>query len=295
MRSCLKAVCASAARIGLIYLTIVGCGDSSESPGAKGSMRVDPELDASVPAESAKICVDEQCDKAKNDDPWLCPVDTMSVLARTVSYSVQVVDFVNHMPRTDLRAKACRNNDLDCEKPVATFVDSKLTGRVQLELPTGFVGFIALSSDAVDTLLYVTRPIMRDTVDRDITVPTFETIDLLATLLEYTWDMDKGLVVLEVLDCSENPQEGIHFECSESGDGFYMVDGVPFKNQHMTIYDPMSNTAEGGFINVRPGLVQFTAKLGIDDDAMELGRFNVQIRPRTLTIIEIHPLTRASD
>jgi hypothetical protein len=213
----------------------------------------------------------------------------MSVRTDTVRYSVRVVDFVSGMPRQDLKIKACRNSDLNCDDPVATFVDSKQTGKVQLELPTGFLGFLEVKSDAVDTLLYVTKPIVEDTVDRDITVPTLETIDLLASLLEYTWDMDKGLVVLEVLDCSEAPQSGIHFACQAGGDGFYMVNGIPFKSEQMTMYDPMNNTAEGGFINVPQGLVQFSAQLGVDGDVMSLGSVDVQIRPSTLTIIELHP------
>jgi hypothetical protein len=213
----------------------------------------------------------------------------MSVRTDTVRYSVRVVDFVSGMPRQNLRVKACRNSDLNCEDPVATFVDSKQTGHVQLELPTAFLGFFEVKSDAVDTLLYLTKPIEKNTIDRDITVPTLETIDLLASLLEYTWDMDKGLVVLEVLDCSEAPQSGIHFECAAGGDGFYMVNGIPFKSEQMTMYDPMNNTAEGGFINVPQGLVQFSAQVGVDREAMSLGSVDVQIRPSTLTIIELHP------
>ena len=277
------------ALVGLLFISIVGCGDSSETPSAGGT-RANAALDGGAPAaESATSCVDTMCQESKLDARWLCPVSAMSARADTVRYSVRVVDFVSGMPRQDLKAKACRSRDLRCEDPVATFVDTKQTGQVQLELPNGFLGFLELTSDAVDTLLYVTKPIVEDTNDRDITVPTLETIDLLASLLEYTWDMEKGLVVLEVLDCSEQPQSGIHFECHAGGDGFYMVNGIPFKSEQMTMFDPMNNTAEGGFINVPPGLAQFSAQLGIEADAMQLGTLKVQIRPRTLTIIEVHP------
>jgi len=269
----------------LVFCHNVGCGDSSEAPGPAGSK----EPDGGAAAESVQSCVDTNCEESKLDARWLCPVDSMSVRADTVRYSVRVVDFVSAMPRQDLKVKACRNSDLNCEDPVATFVDTKQTGRAQLELPSGFLGFFEVKSDAVDTLLYVTKPIVEDTIDRDITVPTLETIDLLASLLEYTWDMDKGLVVLEVLDCSEAPQSGIHFECHAGGDGFYMVNGIPFKSEQMTMYDPMNNTAEGGFINVPQGLVQFSAQVGVDSEVMSLGSVNVQIRPSTLTIIELHP------
>lgn len=279
----------ASAFFGLVLIPCASCGDSLESPGRASDRRATPELDASVPAESDRRCVGDMCEDSQLDARWLCPMDAMSVRTDTVRYSVSVVDFVSGMPRTNIEAKACRNSDLSCEDPVATFVDSGQTGQVQLELPTGFVGFLELTSDAVDTLLYLMKPIVRNTIDRDITVPTLETIDLLASLLEYTWDMDKGLVVLEVLDCAETPQSGIHFECSEGGDGFYMVNGIPFKSEQMTMYDPETNTAEGGFINVPPGLARFSAKLGVEADATLLGSLNVQIRPRTLTIIELYP------
>lgn len=274
----------ASALIGLLSIDILACADARESP-----MRADPAPDSGAPAESVMSCVDDKCEAPQLDDRWLCPVDSMSVHTDTVRYSVRVVDFVSGMPRQDLKVKACSSNDLSCEKPVATFVDSKQTGKVQLDLPTGFLGFLELTSDAVDTLLYVTKPIVENTSDRDITVPTLETIDLLASLLEYTWDMDKGLVVLEVLDCSEQPQSGIHFACHEGGDGFYMVNGIPFKSEQTTMYDPMNNTAEGGFINVPPGLAEFSAQLGSEADATRLGTLKVQIRARTLTIIELHP------
>jgi hypothetical protein len=105
-------------------------------------------------------------------------------------------------------------------------------------------------------------------------------------LLDHPWDMDKGIVVL---DCVDAPQDGIHLESREGGDPFYIFKGVPIKDAQTTIYDPTTGTAEGGFINVPPGIVQFSAKLGTDPDASVLGMFNAQIRPRTMTIIGSRP------
>jgi hypothetical protein len=52
------------------------------------------------------------------------------------------------------------------------------------------------------------------------------------------------------------------------------------------VYDSINNTASGGFINVPPGFVEFTARIGTD--GIELGSFNAQIRARTITFIDMH-------
>jgi hypothetical protein len=217
-----------------------------------------------------------------------CPGSDESVRTLTVSYSFQVIDFVSRLPKTDVKVKACRNSDVSCEKPVATFVDTRRRGLVLLDLPTGFVGFLEVTSDSIDTLLYITKPIVKNTRERDLTMPTPDSIALFAELLDYPWDMDKGIAVIEVLDCSRTPQDGIHFDSRDGGDPFYILDGVPIKDAQTTVYDSTTGTAEGGFINVPPGTAQFSAQLGTDPDASVLGTLNAQIRPRTMTIIELH-------
>jgi hypothetical protein len=262
------------------------CNDSLEPA---DSMRVNAEVDGGSPAQTSNACVGDACAEDMLSDRWLCPVGDVSVLSATVRYSFQVIDFVSRMPKKDVTVKACRNNDALCEEPVATFVDTRQTGLVQLMLPTGFLGFLEVTSDKVDTLLYITNPIVRNTRDRDLSMPTQDSIGLFALLLDYPWDMEKGIVVLEVLDCSETPQDGIHFESHDGGDPFYIVEGVPIKAAQTTVFDSITGTAEGGFINVPAGNAQFTAKLGTDPDAMVLGTFNAQIRPRTMSIIALRP------
>ena len=63
-----------------------------------------------------------------------------------------------------------------------------------------------------------------------------------------------------------------------------MVDEMPDKGAQMTVYDSAANTAEGGFLNVPPGLVQFSVKDGSDS----LGTFDAQVRPGTMTVVVLH-------
>jgi hypothetical protein len=171
-------------------------------------------------------------------------------------------------------------------EPVATFADTTQTGHVQFSLPSGFFGYFEVRSSSMDTLLFVTEPIVKNTLNRDIPVLTRDTVDLTATILGYTYDQEKGLAFIEALDCSETPQGGVHFESREGGDPFYLVDQVPSKDAKMTVYDRNNNTASGGFVNVPPGFVQISARLGTD--GLQLGSFNAQIRPRTITFIDMH-------
>jgi hypothetical protein len=273
---------------GSLHLVIgflsLGCGDSLERPEPKDDVAdAAAERDAGDLWEppSAESQLDEQrnCSTSESDK---------SARADTVLYGFRAIDFANGMPRNNLQAKACRNSDLRCEQPIATFVDEKGTGQVQLELPNGFIGFIEVTSDAIDALLYLTRPITANTLDRDLAVPAPGTVALFATLLEYPWDMGKGLVTLEVLDCAETPQSGMHFVSDGGGDSFYLVDQVPYKQAELTVHDPVTNTAIGGFINVPPGVVEFSAAKGSEPNAERLGPFQAQVRAGAITVIGLH-------
>jgi hypothetical protein len=231
-------------------------------------------------------CLNKGCVDAQTGDRWLCPPTDQPVKNSSVRFNFHVVDFLTRTPPKSVVAKACRNNDVACAEPVDTFTDTDQSGHVQLMLPTGFVGFFEVKSAAIDTLLYITRPIVRNTLSRDLPVPTVEAIGATASLLGYPYEMEKGLALIEALDCSDTPQGGIHFDSREGGNPFYLIDQTPNKDTLFTVYDEVNNSANGGFINVPPGFVQFSARVGLD--GLQLGSFNAQIRPRTITFIDMH-------
>lgn len=232
-------------------------------------------------------CLNETCVDSHTGDLWLCPVGDNPQRPNNVRYNFHVIDFLGRPPPANIVAKACRNNDVACEEPVATYEDTAQTGNVQLVLPAGFMGYFEVKSDAIDTVLYVTKPIVKNTLDRDLPVLTIDTVDLLASLVGSPYDPNKGLAVLEALGCEDTPQGGIHFTSREGGDPFYLVDQVPDTNTQVSVYDAVNNSANGGFINIPPGFVQFSASVGVD--GLQLGSFNAQIRSRTITFIDMHP------
>jgi hypothetical protein len=231
-------------------------------------------------------CLNKNCVDAPTAEHWLCPPTDQTVRNSSVRFNFHVVDFLTRKPPKGVVAKACRNNDVGCEEPVDTFTDMEETGNAQLTLPTGFVGFFEVKCEAIDTLLYIPQPSIRNTHSRDLPVLTTETVGITANLLGYPYDPSKGLALIDALDCSETPQGGIHFESREGGDPFYLVDQVPNKDTPFSVYDQVNNSANGGFINVPPGFVQFSARVGLD--GLQLGSFNAQIRPRTITFIDMH-------
>jgi hypothetical protein len=235
---------------------------------------------------SAPRCWNDKCVSNEIANRWMCS-DDQTVKTTTIRYGFHIVDFLSRLPPNNVVARACRNNDVNCAEPVATFTDMDKTGHAQFELPTGFFGFFEVKSDELTTLLYVTKPISRNTLNRDLPVLTTDTVQLLSGALGSPYDASKGLALLEALDCSDTPAGGIKFDMTGSqAVQFYIVDQVPSRDAKLSEYDATNNTANGGFLNVTPGFVTFSARLG--EDGLELGSFNARIRGNTITFIDMH-------
>jgi hypothetical protein len=197
-----------------------------------------------------------------------------------------VVDFLSGKPPKNLTVLACRSNDVGCAEPAGTFVDSDGTGHAQFDLQGGFMGFFEARSDELTTLLYLTRPVVKNTLSRDLPILSASAVQLTAGIAGVPFDQTKGLAVLESLDCSSNPAGGVVFNQNGTmSDQFYLVDQVPSFEATMTTYNEENNTADGGFINLTPGYVTFTSYLG--DDGLLLGSFTAQIRANTVTFIDM--------
>lgn len=247
-----------------------------------GSCQTDSQCSGSTPR-----CLRETCVSRAVGSAWICEDDGAPSEADTVRYSFKVVEFLSRKAPTNMRVSACRNNDVACADPVASFVDEEGEGFVEFELPTGFFGFFEINSDdALQSLLYVTKPIHKDKMNRDVPVLELTTVEVTAGLAGFDFDESKGLAILEALDCTGIPAGGVQFKASrESVDTFYIVDQVPSREAQVTVYDESADIADGGFINVAPGFVTFSAFLGVD--GIPLGTFNAQIRASVITFIDM--------
>jgi hypothetical protein len=64
------------------------------------------------------------------------------------------------------------------------------------------------------------------------------------------------------------------------------VDHLPNKDATISVYDMVNNVADGGFINLEPGFITFSAQLGVS--GLALGGFNAHVRANTVTYIDMY-------
>lgn len=218
---------------------------------------------------------------------WLCPAPEAPQASDSIRYSFQVLEFVSRMPPANIVVLACRTQDVNCANPIAQFEDESGEGFVELTLPSGFSGFFEVRSDALTALSYLTKPLTRDLQDRDLQVSSMSTLELLATLDNTVFEPAKGLALVEAFDCTGTPSGGVHFQESKgTSKPFYIVNHIPNSDATVSVYDEVNGVADGGFINLEPGFVTFTARWGVDGPV--LGEFNAHVRESTITFVDMY-------
>lgn len=233
-------------------------------------------------------CMRGQCVSSAVAEMFLCRApEAPPVGGGTVKYSFTAVEYVSRMAPGNITARACRGNDVRCVDAIAALRISQEDGTIEFELPRGFMGFFEVHSDAMPALSYLTKPILVDTVDRPLQLSSPETFMSLAMLDGAEVDESKGMALLEAFDCKGTPVAGVHFESSEGGvRPFYIVNHVPNHDVTVSALDAVNNVADGGFLNVEPGFVTFTARYGVAGPV--LGSFNVSVRTGTFTFIDMY-------
>lgn len=262
------------------------CVGSLESPDTvdNGPCTRDDECSKNTPR-----CMRGTCVAQDVADKFLCaPPEADEASGDTLKYSFNVMEYVSRKPPKNLSVKACQTADVTCKSPVATFKDTEHTGLVQLELPKYFLGFFEVKSDdALPALSYLTRPLRHDTMDRDLQVSAPSTVIALSAADMTEFDPSRGLALVEAFDCNGTPSGGVHFSESKNDSmPFYIVNRAPNKDVQVSSYDPDSNVADGGFINLQPGYITFTARYGVDGPV--LGEWNAQVRANTITFIDMY-------
>jgi hypothetical protein len=271
------------------------CTRASACTGAEcpPAMTPEPEVpgmctsDRQCKGSRAPRCLRSTCVSEEVAARWICKEELEPSPNETIRFSFDVLEFVARAAPANLVASACRNNDPSCSEPLAVFTDSEGTGHVELDLPNGFLGFIEIESDALTALSYITKPLRNDLEGRVLQVSAMSTVDLLSSIDGTVFDPAKGLALLEAFDCSGSPAGGVHFQESRgSAHPFYIVNHTPNSDVTSSVYDAENDVADGGFINVEPGFVTFTARLGVD--GLMLGEFNAQVRPRAITFLDMY-------
>lgn len=257
------------------------CVETDETPG-DGTCSDDVHCAGGTPR-----CMNGTCVSEELADRWLCPAEIPVPRSGTVRYSLRAVDFVSRMPAKNVTAAACLSTDAGCEAPVARFTDSNGSAMIELDLPHGFLGFIEVKSDALPAISYLTKPVTKDTTDRDLPVLQPSTLFFVSALIDHEFDPTKGLALVDAFDCSGVPAGGVQIsESRGTSTRFYVVDSAPSLDATVTEYDAVNNVADAGFLNIQPGFVTFEARWGVDGP--QLGKFNALIRANTITFVDMH-------
>jgi len=258
-----------------------GCADAStEMPGCTE--------DAQCTSAAAPRCMHGECVASTVAERFLCSPDEASEdNPESVHYSFQVVEFISRKPPQNLVVTACRSNDVTCDDPSARFEDTENKGLVEFDLPYGFMGYFEVKSDALPAISYLTKPLKADTVDRDLQIASETTVQALASVAGIPYEPSKGIAMVEAFNCDKTPAGGVHFlESKGSATPFYLVNHLPNSEVNLSVYDANNNVADGGFLNLQPGFVTFTARYGVDGPM--LGEFNATVRASTVTYIDMY-------
>jgi hypothetical protein len=254
-----------------------------DGPGSSGCS-----LDAQCKTAAAPRCMRGECVPSAVAERFVCSAEEVNETYANVRYSFQVLEFVTRKAPEGLVVLACRGNDVLCADPSARFEDKAGTGLVELDLPYGFLGYFDVKSKVtMPALSYLTKPLTADTHDRDLQVASTSTVQALASVAGVEFDETKGIAMLEAFDCGKTPAGGVHFtESKGAATAFYLVNHVPNSEVTLSVYDEVNNVADGGFINVQPGFVTFSARYGVDGPL--LGEFNAAVRASTVTYIDMY-------
>jgi len=261
------------------------CVAPSETAESTAACVVDADCSGSTPS---CLLASQTCVSARLDQQFSCSLPTPAT-TDTVHYQFNAHLLVDQAKAPEnLVAKACELGDVGCSAPVDTFTDTAGDGAVQFDLPKGEpVYFELTSSNALTVLVYRPTPPEVDLQLRDVFVATTPVLESLASANNLPIDPTKGTTILEIEDCTGQPASEVHFtQNPESGSSFYYRNALPFANEVVTAYDAATGVAYGGFVNVTPGIVQFSAHWGVDGP--QLRSMTAQVRANTITILELH-------
>jgi hypothetical protein len=191
----------------------------------------------------------------------------------TVKFTVEVFDSGTHQLLQGLTVKGCGRNDATCVNPIDTQTTDS-NGLVRLTAPVvqnlGWDGFLEVSGTAAGAdygttlsfpVIAITGDVLEPYVQLAVTTP--DLLDNIAVANGFTRDTSRGIVIAFARDCELVDAPHVTFAVNpEAMDAetvpYYAVNGVPSKYATETQF--AATGAWGGWINLKPGSVNVTAK-----------------------------------
>lgn len=218
------------------------------------------------------------------DDPLACTPTEVST-EPTVKYTFAPVFAPGAEPAQPkpFTVKACGQLDLDCKTPVFGPIDVEAGVAQDFVVKPGFAGFFEIKNpDTIDGLLFLGRPVNEDTLGWAVTMPTPQVVQGLALATGEDVDPELGFILSVSRDCAGALLEGVTFNNSKDGLGYYFVQNLP--NTELTETGPQG---AAGFANVP---ISTTILTGVHNaSGHALGPVSVRVKPNTLSFAEIWP------
>ncbi len=255
--------------------------------------------------------VDAGTDADAGEDPFACgklpPVN--SDPTKPVDLGMTFIDFSGGQAAQGIEARICANTDPTCASPRTKSGNPPSTldagvndagvgggtgwffptadGLVQASVETGFEGFFEVRGGGfVPTIRYISPPLRKSSTDGLQIMLRGSDVSLLTILATgRSYDPAKGLVFTVVSDCNGNALPNIKFTASVSDPemvGFYIYNTSPTTSETKT-----EASGRGGYVNVPPGFVDFTAAYA--DTGKVLGTTRAIIRGGYATTVTLRP------
>jgi hypothetical protein len=237
---------------------------------------------------SGETCWRNQCLQSRELAPYVCPMPDATGTDK-LEIDVHVEESASRRPPAGLVVSACRMADVTCDQPEARFEDPQSNGDVSLLVPPNFEGYLEARSDStVPQLSYLGQPIVVATSLEPLSLLTPQMFEMSVRAVGAPGSLDNGVVMLETLDCAGNAVGGLHYETTQADSfPFFVINGVPSDGSDVSVIDPKTNGAIGGFANVQPGVVRVVVRIGTDGPVLD--QLEVSVRAGSITQVEIRP------
>ncbi len=234
------------------------------------------------------VCVRSMCQK---DDPlWGCVNRPPSPPAGPGPFNITIhaQGILDSKPIAGAAVTLCRKIDAECQdpetKPPLVTDDN---GDVTLEIRNAFSGFVSIvkkdpSLGAADQLVdayYYFNPAINSDLNVSVQMATVGLRGGLTGFLNSPQQDDRGLVLLNVLNCQGTAGGGVVFKSDGADDmtkTFYVSGGLP--DDSLTATDP---SGFGGFVNIHSETVTITGE--VQETGQLIDTISAVVRPNTIT------------
>lgn len=238
-------------------------------------------------------CVDSACivDPNPVDPRWACignipePVEQPGV---THIYRQAINDVVDELPPEGLTVKLCQTVDIACASPLIADVPVAADGTVEVEVPSGFEGYLDLVSDeTMPALLFLGPPITADVLQTEpVQLVSQGLFDSIVTLAGYTPNPERGHALVLMADCNNVGAPGVSMSIDVDDPDthrFYLYDLIP--DPAATLSDDSGN---GGYLNIPQGFA--TIEVTLAEANLLYSRARFQVRQGTISYVGLTPI-----